>query len=197
MKCKKLLKQATRGALNDTYYYFDDLNNHSNICMLLKALINEGYTIDNTKIRYISDHSGLRDFDEIDNAENLLNELSKMNLSEIDSIDLQMIINDVKVLGNIYPNTNVLKLSTVKRSEIQKPNDNIKYFRREKGGIVRLTNEVTVHSLDLNGEWVPNQYLISMFIDGMDDYVEITEEEVNVIIQSRITNEKKQGGKTK
>ena len=61
----------------------------------------------------------------------------------------------------------------------------IKYYLRENGGIVRLTNDVTVHSLDLNGEWIPNQYLISMFIDGIDDYSEITEDEVNVIVEQR------------
>ena len=67
-------------------------------------------------------------------------------------------------------------------------NNNIKYFIRETGGIVRLTNEVIVHSLDLNGEWIPNQYLISMFIDGMEDYKEITEDEVNEIIEERKNN---------
>ena len=56
--------------------------------------------------------------------------------------------------------------------------ENVKYFRREAGGIVRLTDNVTVHSLNLNGQWVPNQDAISMFYDGMVDYEEITEEEM-------------------
>ena len=74
-------KQATRGAINDTYYYFDDLKNNSNICMLLKSLIKEGYVIENTKLRYISDHADLRDYDEIENSGLLFETLSKINLS--------------------------------------------------------------------------------------------------------------------
>lgn len=177
-------KQATRGAINDTYYYFDDLKNNSNICMLLKSLIKEGYVIENTKLRYISDHADLRDYEEIENSGLLFETLSKINLSEIDSIDINMKRNDIKALGTVFPNTNVLKFSTLKKKEIQKINDNIKYYLRKNGGIVRLTNDVTVHSLDLNGEWIPNQYLISMFIDGMDDYKEITEDEVNNVMES-------------
>ena len=59
-----------------------------------------------------------------------------------------------------------------------------KYYKTEYGGIVRLTNNVWVYSLDNNGEWVRNQDAISMFVDGMKDYWEISEEEVNTIIQS-------------
>lgn len=60
-----------------------------------------------------------------------------------------------------------------------------RYFKRELGGIVRLTNDVTVHSLDLMGNWILNQDLISMFVDGTDSYYEISEEEVNYVINER------------
>lgn len=61
----------------------------------------------------------------------------------------------------------------------------VRYFQRELGGIVRLTNGVVVHCLNLEGEWEPNQYLITMFIDGMENYKEIKEECVLNIIAER------------
>ena len=63
--------------------------------------------------------------------------------------------------------------------------ENIKYFKREKGGIVKLENNLLVYSLDLQGNWVSNQYLLSMFVDGMDDFKIISEDEVNQIIEDR------------
>ncbi len=66
--------------------------------------------------------------------------------------------------------------------------ENIKYFKREKGGIVKLENNLLVYSLDLQGNWVSNQYLLSMFVDGMDDFKIISEDEVNQIIEDRKKN---------
>ena len=63
--------------------------------------------------------------------------------------------------------------------------DNVKYYRVEKNGILRLVNGVDVDSLDINGNWIPNQYFYSMFVDGMVDYVEITEDEVKQEIEER------------
>jgi len=60
---------------------------------------------------------------------------------------------------------------------------NIKYFKRELGGIVRLTNNCIVDSLNNEGEWFRNQDAFSMFVDGMYDYEEISEEEVKSIIR--------------
>ena len=56
--------------------------------------------------------------------------------------------------------------------------ENIKYFRTEGGGIVKLVNDRRVYSLTLKGTWIPNQPLITLFIDDMEDYEEITEIEV-------------------
>ena len=66
--------------------------------------------------------------------------------------------------------------------------ENIKYFKREKGGIVKIENNLLVYSLDLQGNWVSNQYLLSMFVDGMDDFKIISEDEVNQIIEDRKKN---------
>ena len=63
--------------------------------------------------------------------------------------------------------------------------ENIKYYRREYGGIVRLINSITLHSLDQFGFWIPNQRAISMFYDEPVDYEEIAAEEVEQIISSR------------
>jgi len=60
---------------------------------------------------------------------------------------------------------------------------NIKYFKTELGGIVRLTNNCIVDSLNNEGKWLRNQYAFSMFVDGMYDYEEISEEEVKSIIR--------------
>lgn len=62
---------------------------------------------------------------------------------------------------------------------------NVKYYLRETGGVVMLVNDVTVYSLDREGNWFPNQDLISMFIDGMVSYEEISESEVEEIISQR------------
>ena len=60
----------------------------------------------------------------------------------------------------------------------------VKYFLTECGGVARVTNGVTLHSLQRDGTWVPNQYKMSMFYDGIDDYREISEKDVNTIIKS-------------
>jgi len=60
--------------------------------------------------------------------------------------------------------------------------DEVKYYKRESGGIVRLTNRVTLHYLDDNGNWIPNQYAMNMFYDSTIDFWEITAEEVAKII---------------
>ena len=61
---------------------------------------------------------------------------------------------------------------------------NYKYYKVGENGVGRLTNDVTYHSLNQYGEWVPNQYAISMFVDGMTEYEEITPEEVGTIVST-------------
>ncbi len=68
--------------------------------------------------------------------------------------------------------------------------NNIKYFRREKGGIIKYEDNSLVYFLDEFGNWIQNQYLISMFIDGNDDFEIINEDEVNKIINQRKTEDK-------
>ena len=60
-----------------------------------------------------------------------------------------------------------------------------RYYKREDGGIVSLSDKGRVHSLVDTGDWVPNQYAYSMFVDGMVDYEEITEGVVQKIIDER------------
>jgi len=62
-------------------------------------------------------------------------------------------------------------------------NEDTKYYRREKGGIVKLEDKVSLYSLTAEGEWVPNQYAISMFYDGNVEYEEISATEVDAIIE--------------
>jgi hypothetical protein len=60
--------------------------------------------------------------------------------------------------------------------------DEAKYYKTERGGVARLTNKVTLHSLGADGAWIPNQYAMNMFYDSTVDYWEITAEEVVKII---------------
>lgn len=62
---------------------------------------------------------------------------------------------------------------------------NNKYYKRESGGIIRLTNGIKVYSLTEDGNWVSNQYAYSMFVDGTVDYEEISETAVQTIIEER------------
>ena len=61
----------------------------------------------------------------------------------------------------------------------------VKYYTRELGGIVSLTNNAIVHSLDQHGNWFSNQPAISMFIDEPVDFVELTPAEIETIIAER------------
>jgi len=61
-------------------------------------------------------------------------------------------------------------------------NKNFKYYKLENGGVVKLENNVRLYSLDENGNWIPNQYFVSIFYDSPIEYEQISEEEVLDII---------------
>ena len=68
---------------------------------------------------------------------------------------------------------------------------NLKYYQRETGGIVAYDG-YTVYVLDKTGEWISNHIVqsslvIPMFIEKTDDYIEITKETVQTIINERKT----------
>ena len=80
------------------------------------------------------------------------------------------------------------KMNNIKvQAEVQ----SFRYFLRETGGLVRLADGVLVFSLDQNGEWVPNQYLYSMFVDGMVDYEEISAAEAARVIKTKKAGQRK------
>ncbi len=65
----------------------------------------------------------------------------------------------------------------------------IKYYRRKSGIIVRVIDDITLEYLNEECEWVPNQeWYIAMFIDGEDDYEEISEEYVNSVIKNKLNS---------
>lgn len=63
-----------------------------------------------------------------------------------------------------------------------------RYFLRKSGKIVRASMEnVTLDVLNQECMWEPNQeWYMSMFVDGDDDFIEIPEEQVNQYINNRI-----------
>ncbi len=73
--------------------------------------------------------------------------------------------------------------------EVNNGKVNIKYYRRASGVIVRVIDDVALEYLNKEADWVPNQeWYISMFIDGEDEYQEISKAEVNACIDSILNN---------
>ena len=71
-------------------------------------------------------------------------------------------------------------------------NDNkIKYYMRRSGVIVRVRDDVTLEYLSKEYEWVPNQeWFVSMFVDGDDDYIEINEKQVEDFLEEKLNSKK-------
>lgn len=70
--------------------------------------------------------------------------------------------------------------------------ENVRYFIRESGKIVRLSNDVIVEFLDNECNWVLNQeWFDSMFSTGEDSFQEVNEEFVNNYIFSRLHSKRK------
>ena len=61
---------------------------------------------------------------------------------------------------------------------------NEEFFLLEGGGVARLVDKVTFYSLNENGEWIHNQRAISIFVDDPKDYIRLSENEVNAIIDA-------------
>ncbi len=65
----------------------------------------------------------------------------------------------------------------------------IRYYKRASGVIVRLIDDVALEYLTKEAIWVPNQeWYISMFIDGEDEYQEISKAEVSSVIDNILNN---------
>ena len=69
--------------------------------------------------------------------------------------------------------------------------NNIKYYMRRSGVIVRVIDNVTLEYLNTECTWLPNQeWYISMFVEGTDDFVEIKEEQVEKYIDAKLNSKK-------
>ena len=67
----------------------------------------------------------------------------------------------------------------------------IRYYIRKSGVIVRVVDEVILEYLNSECEWLPNQeWFVSMFVDGEDEFKEISEEEVNTYINNKMNSKK-------
>ena len=68
---------------------------------------------------------------------------------------------------------------------------NVKYYMRRSGVIVRVRDDVTLEYLSKEFEWVPNQeWFVSMFVDGDDDYIEIDEKQVEDFLEEKLNSKK-------
>lgn len=57
--------------------------------------------------------------------------------------------------------------------------NNVKYYIRKSGVIVRVIDDTSLEYLNKEFNWVPNQeWYISMFVDGEDAYHEVDEKMV-------------------
>ena len=83
-----------------------------------------------------------------------------------------------------------IKALNSKEVVVSSSQSSVQYFRLESGNLVRLTNKTTVHSLGADGEWIPNQYAYSIFVDGMRDYEEISSSEAQIIADERKKSDK-------
>lgn len=69
--------------------------------------------------------------------------------------------------------------------------ENIKYYMRKSGAIVRVIDGVVLEYLNAECSWIPNQeWFVSMFVDGEDDYIEITKERVDKYINDKLNSKK-------
>lgn len=69
--------------------------------------------------------------------------------------------------------------------------ENIKYYQRRSGVIVRVKDDVTLEYLSKEYEWIPNQeWYLSMFVDGTDDFIEINEKDVEDFLEEKLNSKK-------
>ena len=67
----------------------------------------------------------------------------------------------------------------------------VKYYRRRSGIIVRVLDNVALEYLSKEYTWIPNQeWYVSMFVDGTDDYIEISKEEVEKFLDEKLNSKK-------
>lgn len=70
-------------------------------------------------------------------------------------------------------------------------NESIKYYQRRSGVIVRVKDDVTLEYLSKEYEWIPNQeWYLSMFVDGTDDFIEINEKDVEAFLEEKLNSKK-------
>ncbi len=69
--------------------------------------------------------------------------------------------------------------------------ETIKYYMRRSGIIVRVRDEVALEYLSKEFNWIPNQeWYVSMFVDGTDDYIDISEKEVEEFLEEKLNSKK-------
>lgn len=69
--------------------------------------------------------------------------------------------------------------------------EDIKYYMRKSGTIVRVVDGVILEYLNSECSWIPNQeWFVSMFVDGEDDYIEISKDKVDNYINDKLNSKK-------
>lgn len=68
-------------------------------------------------------------------------------------------------------------------------NDNISYYIRKSGVVVRLINGVILEYLNPECKWIPNQeWYMSMFVDGEEELQRISKNQVETIINAKLNS---------
>jgi hypothetical protein len=68
---------------------------------------------------------------------------------------------------------------------------NVKYYLRKSGVYVRVVDDVNLEYLTSGCEWLPNQeWFLSMFIDGEDEFIEVPKEIVDNYIKEQLNSKK-------
>lgn len=68
--------------------------------------------------------------------------------------------------------------------------NNVKYYIRKSGVIVRVIDDTSLEYLNKEFNWVPNQeWYISMFVDGEDTYQEVDEKMVSDYIDHNLNSD--------
>ena len=69
--------------------------------------------------------------------------------------------------------------------------EKIEYYMRKSGIIVRVVDGVTLEYLSKEYNWIPNQeWFVSMFVDGVDDYISLTKEQVDAYLEEKLNSKK-------
>lgn len=104
---------------DDVIYKLDSLSKSEDLRSLFELLTKDGYSLKKYVLNFVQDHTEFRFNLSGDNMLELFNVLNNGNITDIESIDVIMMWQEIDVYGTVYPESNVFRLS------FQKKNNNV------------------------------------------------------------------------